>query len=70
MNPKKELIRNLKEESDSIREESLNVTKFVENGEFKRALKCVDAIHQRAYDMEGWFIDYYEQKKEEEKNNG
>ena len=70
MTANKELIRNLKEESDSIREELLYITKFVENGEFKRALECVEAIHQRAYDMEGWFIDYYEQKKEEENNDG
>lgn len=64
MNPKKELIRNLKEESDSIREELLYMTKFVENGEFRRALECVEAIHQRADAMEGWFTDYYEEKEE------
>ena len=70
MNPKRELILNLKEESDSIREELLYITKFVENGKFKRALECVEAIHQRADSMEGWFSDYYEQKEEEENNNG
>ena len=70
MSAKKELLLHLKEESDSIREELLYVTKFVEDGHFKRAMECIEAIHQRADDMEGWFIEYHQQKEEEESNNG
>lgn len=67
MTLKEELIKSLKSDCDDIRTEMKDMFDFIEKGNLREAVNCMNAIEQTARNMPAWIDEY---KEEKEANNG
>lgn len=62
MTLEEELLKHLKSDCDDIRTEMKDMIDFVEKGNFREAIICMNAIEQTARNMPSWIDDYKEEK--------
>lgn len=66
MNPKKELLLHLKEESDCMENDVRNMTKSINEDDFNQAFDYVRAIIEHSLNMEDLMMEYKRTKTERE----